>query len=91
MDITLQRVELDELLKQDPGTKQDGGFQALMVQLQKRVDTATGNLTLSESDLEKIRRYAFGYKKGGWQNRLLAIFSRTLGPALDGSTNRATY
>jgi hypothetical protein len=41
---------------------------------------------LNSSEIaERIHRYAFSYRKGGWQARLLRIFGRTLGPNLDGS------
>ncbi|MEA2955456.1 MAG: hypothetical protein QOJ58_953, partial [Alphaproteobacteria bacterium] len=37
-----------------------------------------GHLTLSHADLAQIRRYAFHYGKGGWEDRLAAIFGRHL-------------
>jgi len=85
VEVILQKGEMDELMRQNPKTKSDGGFQSLMVRLQRNIDRQSGKLPLSVTDLEQIPRYAFSYKNGGWQNRLLAIFSRTLGPKLDGS------
>jgi hypothetical protein len=87
MDITLNHDEIQELLKQDPVTEKDGGWQGLLVGLQKRLNKTTGHLTVTVGDMEQIQRYAFHYTKGGWQNRLLAIFGRTLGSKLDGSLN----
>ena len=87
MDLTLNRDEIQELLKQDPATEKDGGWQGLLVGFQKRLNKTTGHLTLVAEDLEQIRRYAFRYKKGGWQSRLLSIFGRTLGAGLDGALN----
>jgi hypothetical protein len=84
MDIVLNDTELAELDRQDPATEDNGGFQSLMVGLQKRVDRATGNLSLTRRDLERIRSYAFDYKNGGWQGRLIRAFGRHLGPRLDG-------
>lgn len=84
MKVLLNNREVQELQKQDPGTKDDGGFQSLMVRLQKKL-SATGELALDDSDLEQIPRYAFKDKNGGWQNRLQTIFGRTLGPKLDGN------
>lgn len=84
VEITLNHDEMQELLKQDPATERDGGWQALLVGLQRRTNKTTGRLTLAAADLEQIQRYAFHYKQGGWQGRLLAIFGRTLGPVLDG-------
>lgn len=84
MDITLNHSEIDELLKQDPATEKDGGWQGLIVGFQKRLNKTTGHLTITSTDIEGIQRYAFSYKQGGWQNRLQAIFGRSLGSKLDG-------
>lgn len=84
MDLTLDRDEIQELLKQDPATEKDGGWQGLLVGFQKRLNKTTGHLTVTAGDMEQIQRYAFHYTRGGWQDRLLAIFGRTLGPKLDG-------
>jgi SAM-dependent methyltransferase len=84
MDVTLTRDETQELLKQDPATEKDGGWQGLLVAFQKRLNKTTGHLTVTAEDIEQIQRYAFHYTRGGWQSRLLAIFGRTLGPRLDG-------
>ena len=81
VDVTLNRHEVQELLKQAPATEKDGGWQGLMVGLQKRTNKTTGHLTLLAADIEQIRRYAFRYGNGGWENRLIAIFGRHLGPS----------
>jgi site-specific DNA-methyltransferase (adenine-specific) len=86
VDVSLDTNEIQELLKQDPATEKDGGWQALLVGLQKRLNKTTGHLTLTATDLEQIQRYAFHYRNGEWQNRLLVIFGRCLGPKLDGVT-----
>jgi hypothetical protein len=67
---------------QDPLTESDGGYQRLMISRQNSLNRNTGELTLSEEHQEKIPRYAFDYQNGGWQNRLLGIFERSLGPGL---------
>lgn len=82
MTITLTVGELAELDRQSPATKSKGGFQGLLVGLQQTVNRVTRELTLSAKDLERIARYAFDYKRGGWQGRLTHIFGRTLGPNL---------
>ena len=82
LDVTLSPTEIRELLKQNPATEKDGGWQSLIVGLQKRTNKTTGHLTLSKTDLEAIPRYAFKYGNGGWEGRLLCIFSRHLGPKL---------
>lgn len=79
--INLNQEERDELARQDPSTAKDGGFQALLVSLQSRVQ-ANGDLSLTAEDLERIPRYAFDYGNGGWEDTLVAIFSRELGARL---------
>lgn len=79
--INLNAGEQAELSRQDPATSADGGFQALLVSLQKRVQP-NGDLTLTPDDLERIPRYAFDYGNGGWEDTLAAIFARNLGARL---------
>jgi hypothetical protein len=80
--ITLNNTEMEVLFRQDPNTKNDGGYQSFLVQLQKNTNRAAGELTLNSQDLEKIPRYAFDYGNGGWEGRLKEIFQRHLGPQL---------
>lgn len=80
--VTLTPHELAELDRQDPTTKGKGGYQRLLVNLQGKVDRLTRRLPLTSRDLERIARYAFDYGNGGWEDRLLRIFGRTLGPDL---------
>ena len=82
MEVVLNTVELDILFKQDPATAGKGGFQGFLVYLQEKCDRTTGKILLSVDDLEKISHYAFDFKNGGWQNRLLSIFERSLGSNL---------
>ena len=82
MEVVMDQAEIAELDKQHPSTAKDGGFQSLMVRLQKRVDRLTGKLILTGSDLRRIPMYAFDYGNGGWESRLIAAFGRTLGPRL---------
>jgi hypothetical protein len=84
VDVVLNDDEIAEIDKQDPATKGDGGFQTLLVSLQSRIDRATGRLSLTLRDLQRIREYAFNYGRGTWENRLRVAFERTLGPNLDG-------
>ncbi|MCB1244685.1 MAG: aspartyl-tRNA synthetase [Verrucomicrobiales bacterium] len=83
MKITLTQQEYNHLCQQDPSTEKDGGYQSLMVSLQRRTNPSTLEIDLTDDDLEKIPRYAFKYNQGGWQDRLMAIFSRSLGPDLE--------
>ena len=82
MTVFLNTQEIAELDRQNPSTRSNGGFQGLIVSLAQRVDRATGRLNLTPKDLERITRYAFKYKRGGWQGRLERIFGRNLGPSL---------
>jgi hypothetical protein len=80
--VTLNSSEIAVLDRQDLMTERDGGFQKLLVDLQYSLDRKTRALALSDEHEEKIPRYAFDYKNGGWEDRLKRIFSRTLGPNL---------
>ena len=74
--------EIAMLNRQHPLTRCRGGFQSLLVGLASRVDSTTGQLSLSSRDLERIARYVFDYGNGGWECRLQNIFGRSLGPTL---------
>lgn len=80
--VMLTTGEMSVLMKQDPSRKNRGGWQRLIVTLQEKLDAATGSILLDRKDLERIPRYAFDYKNGGWENYLKSVFSRTLGPKL---------
>ena len=81
---TLNDAELDVLRRQSPATKDDGGWQQLLVTLQGEVEEGTNRIFLTRPVRMRIRKYAFQYKQGGWQDRLIGIFGRHLGPNLDG-------
>lgn len=82
MWIVLNEAEIALLDEQDPSTEKDGGFQSLLVGFQRALRRGTSELKLTEEDVERIASYAFDMKQGGWQDRLVAIFGRTLGPNL---------
>ena len=86
--VFLNPSEIAELDRQRPETKGGGGWQCLIVTLAQSVDRPNGRLLLDAPTLDRIRRYAFAYRSGGWQARLRRIFGRTLGPNLDGQTIR---
>ena len=77
----LKQQEISELMKADPATERDGGYQGLLVELQRALKAY--EITITKAQMERIHRYAFEYKNGGWQGRLLKIFGRVLGPKLD--------
>jgi hypothetical protein len=82
MRIVLTVEELAALDRQDPATREDGGWQSLIVRLQRKVNRSTRELSLDPRDLERIPRYAFDYGNGGWEARLVKIFGRALGAEL---------
>lgn len=82
IDIILTDEEAAELLRQDPDTEKEGGFQGLFVKLQRQLDQATNELHLDDDDLERIPRYALRYGRGGWENLFIRIFGDHLGPEL---------
>ena len=90
MIFVLSQSELSLLFRQDPKTQNNGGFQYLLVSLQKRANRNSGRIALFASDISRIRRYAFSYGNGGWESRLKAIFARVLGPDLCGARPRIT-
>jgi MinD-like ATPase involved in chromosome partitioning or flagellar assembly len=86
--VHLTDEERKALLQQDPKTKSVGGFQAFLVNLQKKVQGDTNRLVLTIRDRERIARYAHDYRSGGWQARLKKIFARTLGADLGRAVGR---
>jgi len=78
MPVILNPQEMAILMQQDPRTEKDGGFQQLLVTLQKKLNTVTGNINLTGKDIERIVRYAFEYGNGGWESMLRSVFGRVL-------------
>lgn len=79
MIVHLKENELEELLGVDVASANKGGFQNFLVQLGHRVDS-TGELELSEEDMQRLDNYANNYGDGGFQNRIFKIFGRELAP-----------
>ena len=77
--LVLNRDEEAVLLKVVRG---QGGFQGFMRRLQKAYRRRTQELPITDDDIDQMQRYAFDYTQGGWEDDLLAIFSRHLGPRL---------
>jgi hypothetical protein len=86
LSVTLNPTELEILFRQAPHTKNDGGWQQLLVALESRTNKTTGALTLTPAILDRIQRYAFDYGNGGWETRLRGIFERNLGAQLGRQT-----
>lgn len=72
----------DEIAELDQSPKGVGGFQSFIKRLQSQVNHATATIRLTDEDIAEIQHYAFDYKQGGFQDRLLAIFGRALGATL---------
>ena len=81
VSVMLEPAERQSLFEQDPASRRGGGFQALLVNLQRKVKDDIG-LDLTVQDRERIARYAHDYSGGGWQGRLRRIFGRSLGENL---------
>ena len=52
--VTLNPSEVATLDRQDPSTASGGGFQGLLVKLQKRLDRTNSKLKLDDGDLHRI-------------------------------------
>jgi len=81
--ITLDQREEDCLLQDRISSMSSGGFQQLLVSLIINYNRDTHVLCVTERQQERIKRYAFNYRNGGWQGRLATIFARHAGPELD--------
>src|SRR3989442_10168445 len=77
--VQLSPAEIAVVDRQDASSGQDGGWQALLVRLQGKIDRTTGILVLGARDLEQIPRYAFDYGNGGVGGALRRIFHVALG------------
>ena len=78
MIVYLSFEEMSNLFSQDPSTESKGGFQSLLVRLQKKTNKLTGEICLSNDDISDIIRYSKAYGSGGWEKTLKRIFGRTL-------------
>ena len=80
--VLLNQSEIGILMRQDPSTEGDGGYQRLLIKLQRQLNRQTQEISLDAGDLRRIPDYAYSYGQGGWQDRLEGIFARSLGPRL---------
>lgn len=74
--VKLSRGEFNELMKHDPSSEYRGGFQRLLIGLQYRANHQTREVTLSDSEMDKIVRHCRTAHKGGWQASIKKIFGR---------------
>jgi hypothetical protein len=75
-------LNADELAELNQPPNGSGGFQTFIKRLQSQVNHATSEVRLTDDDVSDLQHYAFDFKQGGFQDRLIAIFGRTLGPKL---------
>ena len=76
-------LNAQEMAELDVRITGDGGFQTLMRRLQVDLNQETGEITVAEEDVERLRRYCTQYGQGGWQDRFVRAFRRVLGQDLD--------
>jgi hypothetical protein len=74
--LKLSKEELNELLRHHPATQNRGGFQRFLLGLQSRVNRVSGEIALSESDMNMILRHGRNPRRGGWQASIRKIFGR---------------
>jgi hypothetical protein len=72
----------DEIAVLDQKVNGIGGFESFLRVLQTQVNHSTKTIKLTEDDIVNMGRFAFDYKQGGWEGRLLKTFGRALGPRL---------
>lgn len=75
-------LNADEIAELDRPANGVGGFQSFIRRLQSQVNHATATIKVTGDDVAEIQHYAFDFEQGGFQDRLLFIFSRVLGPKL---------
>ena len=80
LQIQLSQTAVRKLLAQDPRTENRGGFQKLVIGLRRQVDSETGVLRVSDSQVEKIERYRKHYGRGGWQDILDEVLNQARKP-----------
>jgi len=81
LTIFLNEKESAALYQTKSEQRDGGGFQALLVRFQERLDDETGQLELSREELAMIQRH-FNFARGGYQGRLKRIFGRHFPPSL---------
>lgn len=74
-------LNADEIAELTTPARGQGGFQTFMKRLQSQFNNATGTIRLTDGDIGDIRHHAFE-GQGGFQDRLIKIFGRVLGPTL---------
>jgi hypothetical protein len=76
----------EEIARLDEPMKGVSSFQKFINRLQNQINRATATFRLNAEDVNCIQHSAFDYEQGGFQDRLVAIFGRVLGPTLLGAS-----
>jgi site-specific DNA-methyltransferase (adenine-specific) len=74
--VKLNPEETAELFKQDEAKRGGGGWQARIVSFQQKLNKSTGELPLTDDDVEWIKKYGSRPEDGTWQKWLNAAFRR---------------
>lgn len=73
--VTLNQDEAAELFKQDEA-KRGGGWQRRIISFQQRLNKTTGELPLTDDDVEWIKKYGSHPEDGSWERWIHAAFQR---------------
>ena len=65
--------DIEPVLQRQVG---QGGFQSLMLKLQAQYSEQREELVLEQSDIERLHRYASGYGRGGFQDRMQILLDK---------------
>ena len=79
MLVTLNQAEIAELFKQDEAKRGGGGWQARIVKFQQRLNKTTGDLALTDDDVEWIKKYGSHPEDGSWQKWIKTAFEKHIG------------
>lgn len=77
--LELNDEEIAELTRPANGI---GGFQDLFRKLQSQLNQTVKTVKLTDEDLDRIPHVAFDVGQGGFEDRLVQVFGRLLGPGL---------
>ncbi len=77
--IKLSKPEIVELLRHDPSQRNKGGFQRFFFSLRYKLHPKTGQIELSDSEIQKIIKNCRTSSIGGWQRSTRKIFGRHFG------------
>jgi site-specific DNA-methyltransferase (adenine-specific) len=74
--VVLNQTESEVLFRQDEARRDGGGYQRRIVSFQERLNKSTGELTLTDDDVQWIQRHGAHPEKASWQKWIKAAFER---------------